>query len=82
MPGACYFFGGGLFADGDEIFNLDEEFIFPSSCGEREGGVFILLLSYHVSNISHGFLNLGEGCVFPASAVFFPAMDTVSPDGV
>ena len=82
MPGACYFFWGGLLADGDEIFNLDEDCIFPSSCGEREGGVFILLLSYHVSNISHGFLNLGEGCVFPASAVFFPAMDTVPPDGV
>ena len=53
-----------------------------SSCGEREGGVFILFLSYHISKTSHGFLNLGEGCVFPASAVFFPAMDTVPPDGV
>ena len=44
--------------------------------------MFILFLNHYVSKISHGFLNLGEGFVFPASAVFFPAMDTVPPDGV
>ena len=44
--------------------------------------MFILFLSYHISKTSHGFLNLGEGCVFAASAVFSPAMDTVPPDGV